>query len=669
MGKILSNSIRKFDTTIHLLEFSPKEFNVALTEGVLGKKEPLTAIRHNWYESNGYKRVGGVNCQFFGSYTQGMQYVDSGFITIEGTPKDVYLECIFEDGTLKLDDITGKDVKIKYPRANWAMGVGFGLVKDGVINTMKSEYFYHYPYKHPRTAIGQKANGNLVLIATDGRETGSAGLSGRALAQVALDIGCVVAASFDGGGSTMMALDERDGEGYKIINKLQGNYERPITSALLVYAKDWEVVETFEEEKVEGMQAYIIKGNQLQLNTSGSSANTYPLRLSANAYKVGGLPLGLVASKGMVYNALPEGLPALVVYIDGGVDIVEAVNAKQIAQSKFVISGTAMLIKDSEILDVVDNSPLKLLPTSVIPRMGVGVIPDGRLMFIIKSCTLEELQECMYSYGSTHAMMLAYGDVYVDYPDGGIHMGTTMPVTVLEALDFKALPRPIIVLDAGHGGIDPGAVGFGKLEKDFNLKGAKIVHQYLMENFEGTFVMTRIDDSTMSLSERSKLANLINADVYLSLHCNAYNGAASGYETFIYTTPLETERKIQSVLHGVVMNFLTPFGFPDRGRKQANFHVLREVKCPSVLVENLFVDNPKDNEFLSDDIKFKALYLATAKGFAEGVGLLPKVSTEIEDVDARLYRVQVGAFSVKSNAEALAERLKKDGYDTYIVRQ
>ena len=379
------------------------------------------------------------------------------------------------------------------------------------------------------------------------------------------------------------------------------------------------------------------------------------------------MPYGLVASNGMVYTSLPEGLPSLVVYNDGGVEIRSDFNVNDIATARFVLSGSKLLVsegkkvnKDSDI-DTKDNKKCN--------RIGIGILKDGRLLLIHNECTTEELQMIFYEYNIWDAMMTTIDDVFIDYPRGGVKMGTA-PVTVLEALDFKELPHPIVVIDPGHGGKDPGASAFGLREKDLNLIGARIVYNYLVENYEGTFLMTRDSDSTMKLEDRPMYANTMGADFFLSLHVNAAGG--EGYETFTYIgkEPINLiEQEIQNKVHKDVMTFLAPHGIIDRGAKQANFCVLRKSDCPALLVENLFIDNLKDNDFLQDVNLFKNLYLVTAKAYAQAIGLQPKVSEDDVAPDGQLYRVQVGAYRFKKNAEVVQARLQSAGFDAYIKRE
>ena len=372
----------------------------------------------------------------------------------------------------------------------------------------------------------------------------------------------------------------------------------------------------------------------------------------------------------MVYTSMPEGLPNLIVYKDGGVEIRSDFSVDKVIDARFVMSGSKMLIENGKKVDI--ESPIPTKDKVLMERLGIGMFNNGLLLVIERKCTVEDLQRAFYTHGCVDAMMTTFGDVFMDYSRGGVKMGK-LPVTVLEALEFKELPHPIVLIDPGHGGIDPGAVGFDLKEKDLNLRGSRIVYEYLVENYEGTFLLTRDTDKTVKLQDRPKIANAVGADFFLSLHVNATEDhRGTGFETFTYPAnkPInKIEQQIQLDVHNEIMTFLASYGFVDRGAKQANFCVLRETKCPALLIEQLFIDNLKDNEFLRDPLLLKNLYLVTAKAYARALGLQPKVTADDVAPDGELYKVQVGAYRFKKNAEVMLERLGRAGFDGYIKRE
>lgn len=149
-----------------------------------------------------------------------------------------------------------------------------------------------------------------------------------------------------------------------------------------------------------------------------------------------------------------------------------------------------------------------------------------------------------------------------------------------------------LFLDAGHGGIDPGAIYKGRKESDDNLIiGREIAKELRRHGVD--VVESRTEDTTVTLRQRSSLANKDNYNYFISIHRNAFKPeVASGAETYIYSRSnkkaLELAQRTQSAL--------VEIGFINRGVKTANFHVLRESKAPAVLIEIGFIDNSNDNE-------------------------------------------------------------------------
>jgi len=198
--------------------------------------------------------------------------------------------------------------------------------------------------------------------------------------------------------------------------------------------------------------------------------------------------------------------------------------------------------------------------------------------------------------------------------------GTAMNIMFIDQAEIQ--PRiPLVVLDAGHGGKDPGASGATLKEKDVTLDMVKKIGQCLTQ--KGIKVVyTRIDDTYVGLDERTTMANLYNAAVFVSVHNNASTSSTpTGTETYYYA-PLETpalyiqkdERcslatKLQEVLVSKICRF-------DRGVKQANFAVLRESQMPSALIEMAFISNPAEEALLSQQSFRQTAAQAIADGIA-----------------------------------------------------
>ncbi|OSX53674.1 N-acetylmuramoyl-L-alanine amidase [Anoxybacillus ayderensis] len=224
-----------------------------------------------------------------------------------------------------------------------------------------------------------------------------------------------------------------------------------------------------------------------------------------------------------------------------------------------------------------------------------------------------------------------------------------------------------IMWDKGHGGNDPGAVANGLQEKQLAHKIVEYAMSYLEENYTGFEQrVTRVGDQTLTLSQRVDMANAWSADVFVSVHINA--GKGTGFETYVYNGDVSSKTvALQNVLHGEILAVMRQFGnITDRGKKRANYAVLRETKMPAVLTENLFIDS-NDVKLLKNEAFLQAVGEAHARGVAKFLGLGEKQKTQQKPSGGKLYRVQVGAFSDRKNAERLAEELKKKGYPAVIV--
>ena len=214
----------------------------------------------------------------------------------------------------------------------------------------------------------------------------------------------------------------------------------------------------------------------------------------------------------------------------------------------------------------------------------------------------------------------------------------------------------IIVLDAGHGGKDPGAIGpHGTKEKDINLAIVLQLEKVFKKDKNYKVILTRNDDTFIPLVERANIANKHKADLFISVHCNAnLNRNASGFEVYflsenasdteaISTETLENsvlaledksdEKKtvLQNMLWSMVVNEyinesseLSSFvvaeasgrlKVPSRGTKQANFYVLRGTQMPSILVETAYISNYTEESKLNTG----SFQKSTADSIYEGV--------------------------------------------------
>lgn len=229
-----------------------------------------------------------------------------------------------------------------------------------------------------------------------------------------------------------------------------------------------------------------------------------------------------------------------------------------------------------------------------------------------------------------------------------------------------------IYFDKGHGGSDPGAIGNGLQEKVLTHKIVEYAVAYLSANYTGYEVReSRPGDESRSLDQRTDDANKWGANVLVSVHIDsATNVAANGFESHIYPNSGAPTVGLQNILHAEVMQAMKAYGINnDRGKKQSNFHMLRESKMVAILTENLFIVNKGDSERLKNEAFLKAVGEAHARGVAKYLGLpsKPKPQPVSAPKSNKLYRVQVGAFADKGNAERLAAELKSKGYAAIIA--
>ena len=169
----------------------------------------------------------------------------------------------------------------------------------------------------------------------------------------------------------------------------------------------------------------------------------------------------------------------------------------------------------------------------------------------------------------------------------------------------------IICLDSGHGLPDPGAVGNSLQEA--TLTGD--ICERVATKLSSYDVDVRQVPRTDSLQARADYANNIGADAFISVHINASSGTAgTGFESYIYPTVTASSVNLQNAIHDSVVGYLSPIGIADRGKKTADFAVLRLTNMPSVLIECLFINNPLDAAWLKNDSFLDGLSNAIAWG-------------------------------------------------------
>ncbi|MCR6096840.1 N-acetylmuramoyl-L-alanine amidase [Salipaludibacillus agaradhaerens] len=203
-----------------------------------------------------------------------------------------------------------------------------------------------------------------------------------------------------------------------------------------------------------------------------------------------------------------------------------------------------------------------------------------------------------------------------------------------------------IFIDPGHGGSDPGAVGNRLQEKNLVLDISKRIESKL-KKFSGVEVrLSRTDDTFLSLSQRASIANSWGAHFFLSIHVNA--GGGEGYEDFIFNGSVSNAtRDNQDVLNTKIVSATE---WLNRGKKQANFAVLRQTNMPAILTENGFIDNSDDAKKLKDS----AFLDKIAQGHVDGI--------------AKIFNLSGGSSSAPSKPSAPTQPKPNNSNTSTVLR-
>ena len=218
-----------------------------------------------------------------------------------------------------------------------------------------------------------------------------------------------------------------------------------------------------------------------------------------------------------------------------------------------------------------------------------------------------------------------------------------------------------VIIDAGHGGVEPGAVFEGRKEKNDTLQlafdlGSALERRGIRAEY------TRVNDIYDSPYEKAAIANRSDADFFVSIHRNAMPipGTASGVESLVYA-----DTGTAGLLGKNINEELQAIGWTDLGvQERPGLVVLRQTNMPAVLVEAGFIDNTKDNDFFDRNLA------ATADAIADGI---VKTFNEVEkqqDASGEVpgfYVVQTGIFRRKEYAEELLREMRARGFDGHIV--
>ena len=187
----------------------------------------------------------------------------------------------------------------------------------------------------------------------------------------------------------------------------------------------------------------------------------------------------------------------------------------------------------------------------------------------------------------------------------------------------------------------------------------------ILSDYDGIEVL-RIDDTKgqtdVPLADRVKKANDFGADLYLSIHHNAgiYGGSGGGLMAYVYNNASKASLEWQNVLYNAAITATGLKGNRSQPKAKANFYETRMTEMPAVLMECGFMDSKTDVPIiLSEDFADKL-----ARAFCEVI--VDRAGATLKK-DSRRYRVQVGSYIYRQNAEVMLKQLKEAGFGGYIT--
>jgi N-acetylmuramoyl-L-alanine amidase len=219
-----------------------------------------------------------------------------------------------------------------------------------------------------------------------------------------------------------------------------------------------------------------------------------------------------------------------------------------------------------------------------------------------------------------------------------------------------------VFIGVGHGGADSGAVANGVKEKDLNLAIALACKETLAKHGV-TVKMSREKDESDPIGDEVKECNAFAPDLAVDIHNNA--GGGDGAEVFYHHGGGKGKVLAENILAEIVKVGQNSRGAKIRKNSQGNdyYAFIRNTSCPAVIVECAFVDNASDLAILASERDKQEMGVAIAKGILKTLGVA------YQGEKTTLYKVQVGAYLVKSNAEDMQRKIKALGFNAFIVKE
>lgn len=289
-----------------------------------------------------------------------------------------------------------------------------------------------------------------------------------------------------------------------------------------------------------------------------------------------------------------------------------------------------------------------------VKKVIAGFVGDPNRYATSVACKDPELRQCVLEGKSVYPYATG-----INYPQSLLDdYILKYNLTKYDTMEVVKMSKKVF-LSAGHGGSNPGAVAFGLKEKDINLQ-TLLACKAELERHGVEVIASRVIDENDDVYEEVREANASGAEIAVSFHANA--GGGDGFEAFYYVGSSKGEK-----LAKLGEKYVKELGQNSRGVKSGNhLYFVRKTDIPAVLFESFFMDNEKDKSIGDTIEEQKKFGVAYAKAILEYFEIAYK-SEEVKEDSDKIYRVQVGAFKVKANAEKLQAELKAKGYSTIIV--
>lgn len=391
-----------------------------------------------------------------------------------------------------------------------------------------------------------------------------------------------------------------------------------------------------ESEKIEFQDYVSLKPVAELLNLSYVLDNTTQrLYLSAQNRQL--VLIGNIST--ITYNGFSKNMPFAPLFIYGDIYF----PANEIIPTIGGIFEKLIFIKEIKEAPIIDKISLLTRGDSTILKFNWKKTIDFDVQFLLKNIVVEidgryEKKDKLKPLGAIKSAKLipytTYTRLEFDVEDINAFLERENEVVFYHKISKKV---NLIVIDPGHGGIDPGAVGKkGLYEKDANLAIAKYLDRLIKDTLGIKIIMTREKDIYLSLKARTSIANSNSADLFVSIHCNASakSSKMKGFETYFLSEARTTEARAVAMRENASLKFdgIEPtdvvsdilidlaqtahleesnrfaefiqdnakrqLPISSRGVKQAGFYVLRGAFMPSILIECAFVSNLEEEKLL-----------------------------------------------------------------------